>query len=172
MKRLLVDVNVILDLLLAREPHQASAAACLAAVEKGRVEGLISAHAVTTIYYLCRRAIGSDGARLAVEDLLSLCAIAPVDDLVISRALALELSDFEDAVSAAAAEAAGCEAILTRDPAGFVGAPIPALEPAMLLALLAEEVREPESQYEGAGGARRRRAARSAPRRRVSAPRR
>lgn len=161
MKRFLVDVNVILDLLLAREPHHSASAACLAAMEEGRVEGWISAHAVTTLYYLCRRELGSDGARRAVEDLLALCAVAPVDGFVISRALTLELSDFEDAVSAAAAESAGCEAILTRDAAGFAGAPLPALDPAILLALLAEEVREPESAY----GGRRRRSTRSAPRR-------
>jgi predicted nucleic acid-binding protein len=169
MKRLLVDVNVLLDLLLARHPHHAAAAACLAAVEGGRIEGWISAHAVTTLYCLCRRELGRDGARAAVEDLRALCAIAPVDDQVISRALALDLTDFEDAVGAAAAEAVGCEAILTRDSAGFAGSPLPALEPALLLALLAEEVREPEapwgSRRRRTSGVRRSRLARAAARR-------
>ena len=162
MKRALVDVNVVLDVLLARAPHAATSTACLAAVESNRVEGLLSAHAVTTLAYLAARALGKGGARRAIDDLCAIFAIATVDEAVIRRALALDLADFEDGVTAAAAEAAGCEAIVTRDVAGFKGSPVPALEPVLWLVLLADrpagdsdpDLREPESAY---GGKRRRR---------------
>ena len=161
MKRALVDVNVVLDVLLARAPHAASSTACLAAIETGRVEGFLSAHAVTTIAYLVGRALGNAGARRAIDDLCAIFAIASVDEAVVRRALALDFADFEDAVTAAAAEAADCEAIVTRDVSGFKGSPVAALEPALWLALLAErrpgasasDVREPATGY---GGRRRR----------------
>ena len=162
MKRALVDVNVVLDVLLARAPHATSATACLAAIESGRFEGLLSAHAVTTVAYLVGRALGKPGARRAIGDLCTIFGIAPVDEGVIRRAIALALADFEDAVTAAAAEASGCEAIITRDATGFAGSPVPALEPALWLALLGEsssdhasdaELREPSGEY----GAKRRR---------------
>jgi len=54
-----------------------------------------------------------------VGDLLTVFRVAPVDDAVIGRALTLAWRDFEDAVCAAAADAAGCNAIVTRDPRGF-----------------------------------------------------
>ena len=55
MKRVLLDVNVILDVLLDRKPHAEASAAAWAAVEIGAAKGLLAAHAVTTVYYLIRR---------------------------------------------------------------------------------------------------------------------
>lgn len=139
MKRVLFDVNVILDVLLARAPHAAGSTACLAVIEARRVEGFLSGHAVTTLAYLVGRARGKAEARRVVQDLCALFTIAPVDEAVIQRALVLSLDDFEDAVTAAAAEAARCEAILTRDVGGFSESPVPGVEPALWLALLEEE---------------------------------
>ncbi len=154
MRRALVDVNVVLDVLLGRSPHAASSTACLAAIESRAAEGLLSAHAVTTISCLVERALGRKEARRAVEDLTAIFTIAPVDEAVIRRALALDLVDFEDAVTAAAAEASACEAIVSRDQAGFAGSPVPAIEPALWLALLDEptavppvELQEPPAAY-------------------------
>lgn len=167
MKRVLVDVNVVLDVLLARLPHAAASTACLAAIEARRVEGFLSGHAVTTLAYLVGRSRGRVEARKVVQDLCALFSIAPVDAAVLQRAMVLPLDDFEDAVTAAAAEAAGCEAILTRDASGFADAPVPGVEPQLWLALLEEgakdpsesEVHEPRAQGfpRGKVGARRRR---------------
>lgn len=151
MKRILVDVNVVLDVLLARAPHAAASTACLAAIEARRVEGALSAHAVTTLAYLVGRARGKAEAKKVVQDLCALFTLAPVDAPVIQRAMVLPLDDFEDAVTAATAEASRCEAILTRDGSGFRGSPVPAIEPALWLTLLREagenspdwEVQEP-----------------------------
>ena len=49
MKRALFDVNVVLDVLLDRKPHVEASAAAWAAVETGAAQGLLAAHAVTTI---------------------------------------------------------------------------------------------------------------------------
>ena len=45
-------------------------------------------------------------------------------------------ADFEDAVCAASAAAANCEAIVTRDPAGFRGSPVTPIDAATVLAWL------------------------------------
>ena len=138
MKRVLVDVNVVLDVLLARSPHAAASTACLAAIEARQVEGVLSAHAVTTLAYLVGRVRGKAEAKRVVQDLCALFRLAPVDQAVLQRAMLLPCDDFEDAVSAAAAEATGCEAILTRDGSGFRGSPVPAIEPTLWLTLLRE----------------------------------
>lgn len=52
MKRLLLDVNIILDVLLERPPHAEDAAALWALIETGKAAGLLSAHAVTIVHYL------------------------------------------------------------------------------------------------------------------------
>lgn len=136
MTRILVDVNVVLDALLVRPPHSDAATRLWTAIEKGQAEGLVPAHGVTTLYYLLGRAKGAASAGRAIGDLLAVFKVASVDQTVLQRALALAWPDFEDAVCAAAAEAAGCNLIVTRDPAGFKGSPVPPVDAATSLALI------------------------------------
>ena len=130
MKPLLVDLNVILDVILERSPGVEPASALWAAIENGRGRGLIPAHGLTTIFYLLERARDAAFARNGVERLISVFGVAPIDDAVVRRALVLGWPDFEDAVCAAAAEASGCEAIVTRDPDGFPDSPVTVVDPA------------------------------------------
>jgi predicted nucleic acid-binding protein len=129
MKRILFDVNVVLDVLLDRKPHAEASAAVWAAVETGMAEGLLAAHAVTTIHYLVRKETGAAKARGIVSAILRVFGIAAVNSAVIQEALQLSCSDFEDAVTAAAARLAGCDFVVTRDPKGFRGSPVRPLTP-------------------------------------------
>lgn len=136
MKRVLVDVNLILDVLLDRRPHVTSASAVWAAIEDGRAEGLLAAHAVTTIHYLNAKAVGGRAARETTDALLSVFGVAAVDEGVIRTANALGWQDFEDAVTAAAAQRAKCAAIITRNAKDFAGSPVRVLAPAEAAAWL------------------------------------
>ncbi len=139
MKRLLLDINVVLDILLDRKPHVSASSAVWAKVELGEAVGLLAAHGVTTIFYLVEREHGARVACEAVEAMLQVIDVAPVDDSVIRSALKLSWPDFEDAVCAVAALHSRCDAIVTRDPAGFPSSPVPVLEPEAALALLATQ---------------------------------
>ncbi|MDQ3069138.1 MAG: PIN domain-containing protein [Acidobacteriota bacterium] len=139
MKRLLLDLNVFLDVILDRSPDAEVAAALWAAIERGQGQGMIPAHGVTTIFYLLEKARGAAFAREGVERLIHVFNVAPVDDQVVGRALALAWPDFEDAVCAAAAEASVCDALVTRDPDGYPNAPLPVIDPAAALSWLSEE---------------------------------
>lgn len=136
MTRLLFDLNVVLDVLFDRRPHVEAAAGLWAAIERGEAEGMIAAHGVTTLHYLAARAASPAFARRCVADVLTVFAVAPVDAAVLSDALTLEFANFEDAVCAAAASAAQCQAIVTRDRRGFKKARLPALTPAEALAIV------------------------------------
>lgn len=135
MKRVLFDTNVVLDVLLDRQPHARASAAAWAAVERGISEGMLAAHAVTTIHYLVRKEVGNVRAKRAMVAILRAFGVAAVDGAVVQEALQLPLSDFEDAVTAAAARSAGCEWIVTRDPKGFRGSPVPSLTPEAVIPL-------------------------------------
>lgn len=137
MKRILLDTNVVLDVLLDRAPHAAASAAVWAAIERRFAQGVLAAHAVTTIHYLARRELGAARAGRLVREVLSVFAVAAVDGKVLDVALGLGLADFEDAVTAAAARAAGCDAIVSRDPKGFRKAGVTCLLPEACVALLA-----------------------------------
>jgi predicted nucleic acid-binding protein len=138
-KRVLLDVNVILDLVLARAPFSASAVALWAGAEQGRLEIVLPGHGVTTVFYLAARERGNAFAARVIEDLLAVPSIAPVDGPVLRRALALGWPDFEDAVCAAAAEAARCDFLVTRDPKGYRRSPVPVVDAPTALSLIATD---------------------------------
>ena len=137
MKRILFDVHVMLDVLLDRKPFADTSSAVWATVERGEAEGFLSAHAITTLHYLNAKAVGARMARETTDALLSVFAVAGVDDAVLNAALALNWTDFEDAVTAAAAKRAKCEALVTRNPADFKGSAVRVLTPSEALAWLA-----------------------------------
>ena len=136
MKRVLLDLNVLLDVLLDRRPHSESSLALWAEALRAEVQVLFPAHGVTTVYYVTARQRQAAFARAAVTELLTVASIAPVDEGTLRRALALDWPDFEDAVCAAAAEATSCDLLVTRDSAGFKDSPVLAVDPVTALSLV------------------------------------
>ena len=136
MKRVLLDVNVLLDVLLDRPLFAAHASAIWSLIERGEAEGFLSAHALTTLHYLNSRAVGPRMASDTTEALLSVFDVAGVDAAVLNAALALGWTDFEDAVTAAAARRAKCDAIVTRNARDFPKAPVRVLTPSEAAAWL------------------------------------
>jgi predicted nucleic acid-binding protein len=134
--RALIDTNILLDVLLARGDHALPAAEVWTAAEERRIDAFVSAHAVTTVHYVVRRSGTSQEAKRVVAVLLGAMAVAPVDGLVLSEAAAMNLGDYEDAVTLAAAQRSKCDAIITRDLKGFAGSRLRVMQPKQLLAIL------------------------------------
>lgn len=134
--RVLVDLNVIIDVLQKRQPFYEGSAGVLDAVARGDVSGWLAAHSVTTLFYVISRVRDRETAVQAVTKLLESFAVARVDDAVIRRALALGWNDFEDAVQMAAASAEEVDYLITRNIKDFQSGQIPVMQPAALLALL------------------------------------
>lgn len=133
---LLVDINVVLDVVLARPPWASESAELLDAIARGGARGFIAGDAVTTVHYITERASGRAAAITAVADLLDICEVVPVVSADFRRALALGLKDFEDAVQVVAALHVGADYLVSRNAKDFKGAPILVRAPAELLPLL------------------------------------
>lgn len=134
--RVLVDTNVVLDVLLDREPHVRDSADIMSRVETGEVSGWLCATTVTTLFYLVAKAADVTTALAEVQNLLSLFEIAPVNRPILEGALALGFSDFEDAVLHEAARQIEAQAIVTRNTKDFERAEIPVYTPEELKAIL------------------------------------
>ena len=135
MTRVLLDVNVVLDVLADREPFVRDAEMVLRLVESGKIEGLLAAHTVTTLHFLLSRHLGKARAKGVLDDLLQITRIVAVDDGRIRHALAMNWTDFEDAVQAACAEQAEADYLVTRDKKGFRRSSVKVVTPAELLAV-------------------------------------
>ena len=130
--RVLFDTNVVLDLLLDREPFSLDAAKCFSRVEAGEIEGCLCGSTVTTLHYLIRKSVGPRKARESMSLLLSLFEIAPVNKAALEGAMNLPFKDFEDAVLHEAARLVNTDVIVTRNTADFKHSSIPVLLPGQL----------------------------------------
>jgi predicted nucleic acid-binding protein len=129
----LLDINVVLDVLLERQPFFKQSDEVWKACDDGRVEGYISATTLPTIFYIARKLHGLERARKSIELCLQAFDIAPVNGKILETAFQMAGRDFEDDLQIACAVSLGLDAICTRDSAGFVASPVPALSPELLL---------------------------------------
>ena len=134
--RVLVDTNVVLDVLLDRQPFAEAAVKIFALIEESRIEGFLGATTITTIDYLLCQALPREEARKALKRLLGLFEIAPVNRPVLEQALHSKVADFEDAVLEQAARLVGADVIATRNCTDFKSSTVTVMDPAELLATI------------------------------------
>lgn len=118
--KLLIDTNVILDVLLRREPFCTSAEKVLSLPKETGVEKYFSASAVTDVYYIAYRQIKNrEIVRELLHRVLKTVKIATVTSDDIHAAFALNWKDFEDAVQHSVAKSNHFYGIVTRNMQGF-----------------------------------------------------
>ncbi len=111
----LFDTNIILDVMLARGSYARPAALLLSEVERGRIEGYLSAITITTIFYLASKTVNKKIAKEQIQNLLAIFKISPINQKVLNSALEMNFTDYEDAVLNAAAIESDVEFIVTRN---------------------------------------------------------
>lgn len=134
--KVMIDLNVILDVLQKRDPFYEASAALLAAAETGRMHGYIAAHSVTTLFYLIQKGKSSSGARATITNLLQFLSICPVDQMTIEQALNLDYHDFEDAVQMMSAVQCKADYLITRNIKDYDPALLTVVQPVDFLATL------------------------------------
>lgn len=125
--RLLIDINVLLDVALQRPG--APAASRLLGMCGRRHEGWLAWHSVATLAYLIDRGQSSVSSRDFIRSLLVWADVAKTGRSDALAALELPMRDFEDALQVAAAMACGAQFIITRNERDFKTSPVPALNP-------------------------------------------
>jgi hypothetical protein len=107
--RVLLDLNIILDVLLNRAPWVTDSAATWDAHRAGEVVAHVAAFAVPTVFYVMRRQSdlirAHEGVRICLESL----EIAPVTRSTLQLARRQAGSDYEDNLQIACAVEAGLQ---------------------------------------------------------------
>jgi predicted nucleic acid-binding protein len=127
--KVMLDLNVLLDVVQRREPFYAASATVLSQAVESPGTSYLPGHALTTLHYIVAKHADREQANTLVDWVLAHLEIVPQDRALFVRARNLRFDDFEDAALASAAEAAGCKVILTRNVADFVASPVPAVTP-------------------------------------------
>ncbi len=131
--RAFFDLNVVLDVVLNRQPWAADSIQVWDAHQARRIEGFLAATEITNLYYIVRRVADDSKARSAVGVCLSTFSIVPVDLQILKAAEQQTGGDYEDNVCIACAVEVGADWIVTRDLSGFTQSPVPAVSPGELV---------------------------------------
>ena len=135
--RVLFDTCVLVDSLQDRKPFSENANKLLIAVAEKRIDGCITAKAITDIYYLMHRHTHSDAeSRKVVSKLFLLYEVLDTQAQDCRRALASSMTDYEDGVMAETAIRSGVDAIVTRNEKDYANAGIRILTPDALVQML------------------------------------
>lgn len=125
--KVLFDTNVVLDVLLNRQPWVADAMPLWRAGYEGQFSPYLVATSLTNLFYIVRKTAGRGAALGAIGVCLDALSVLPVDGTSMGLALPMVGADFEDNVHIACAVRFGVSLIVTRDPAGFAASPVLAL---------------------------------------------
>ena len=127
--KVLLDTNVIMDVLMKREPHFDRSAAVLRKCGNG-VTGCIAASQSTDIFYLLRRGRSSVAEATAViKKLATNLKLIDVTSKIVVAALDSPIVDFEDALLVECAKLAKVDYIVTRNTKDFIASTIPIIDP-------------------------------------------
>jgi predicted nucleic acid-binding protein len=134
--RVFLDANVVLDVLLDRQPFVAESKRVWAGSDAGAFDAHIAAFTLTTIHYLCEKHDGPEAADRAVDICLEAFEIAALYRECVVAARRMSGRDFEDNLQIACALTDFTEAIVTRNPGDFRASPIAVYTPTQFLAEL------------------------------------
>lgn len=132
--RLMIDANIILDVLQAREPYLTDSSGISKLCETNLAEGHISTLSFANLVYVMRKELDPE----KIEEVLKLLSlIYRFDDFTqadLYNAASLKWNDFEDAVQASIAKRINADYIITRNVKDYKDSEIMALSPSEFLA--------------------------------------
>lgn len=132
--KILIDTNIVLDVMLKREPFYRLSLEILSLAKKEDIEEYVSASAITDIYYLAYRQLRDKViVNKLMKELLTVVSVASVSGQEIENAISLEWNDFEDSVQYSVAFLQEMEGIVTRNPNDYKEAKIKVWKPEELL---------------------------------------
>ena len=133
---MLIDTDVLIGVALDRTPHSGPSTEFLEMVEQSRRSAFIAWHTISNFYYIVARSSSGAFARQFILELTDFIEVGPVSTETVRYAASLPVSDFEDALQVAAAQACGARHIVTRNVSDFRHSPVPAITPREAIAIL------------------------------------
>jgi predicted nucleic acid-binding protein len=128
--KVLIDTNIILDVLLDRQPYSQDSAKIVVLSEKGIIESYVSASAITDIYYITQKTYKDTQTTIGlIKKIVQIVSIATITEDNICRALELEWTDFEDSVQYIVGESISADYLITRNACDFSNSSIKIVTP-------------------------------------------
>ena len=135
MKKILIDLNIILDFLNKRNFHQEAAQLINMCVEN-KLSGYICAHEVTTLsYFLLKEQKDKTKVINTITALLDIFHVIPIDESILRDSLISPITDYEDAVIEVSSMKTNIDYIISRNISDFKSSRILAYTPEQFVIL-------------------------------------
>ena len=135
MRKIFIDTNILLDVVLHRCGFFEQAAAVWADCESRQVQGFVSAISLNNMHYIMRKRVEAAAALEYVRFVLNIFSVVPLDEAILRLAVDLPHKDFEDAIQTFSAVQVKADCIVTRDREHFSNNYMPVISPAEYLDL-------------------------------------
>ncbi|MCL1811648.1 MAG: PIN domain-containing protein [Methanomassiliicoccaceae archaeon] len=136
----LFDTNVLLDIVLKREPFCSASLRAAEYALEGKITGFVSVQSLKDIFYFVSMVQGEENAFDIVEKLSILFRPIGVTSEDSMTAIMSDFRDYEDGLINASAVRNDIRAILTRDRAGFLESDLLIMSPSGLEEYLKADV--------------------------------
>lgn len=117
--KILVDTNVILDVLLKREPFYIDSAKVWTYVSEELTEGFIAGITVNNLYYIVKKLKSVEVAAEFVDQLLDDFNVVWLTKDILKQARTIPDLDYEDLIQYFSAVHQGCDVLVTRNKSDF-----------------------------------------------------
>lgn len=139
MIKVFLDTNIMLDVLLGRKKFLLQSSNIIQLADNGYIELYATALSFVNAMYVGRKELGKAVILQKIKDFHDILRTAPMDDMELSKALAMDDKDFEDNLQYCSAVSADCDVIVTRNVKDFpTDGEVKAMLPGDFLDALAE----------------------------------
>ncbi len=128
-KKLFIDSDIILDIILKREPFFSDSQKLLSLIERNYFSGFTSSLIVANCYYIISSNKDKETALEAISKIRSILNVLPFTDKEIGESLSSSIKDFEDGVQYFIALNNRIDNLITRNISYYRGLDINILTP-------------------------------------------
>ena len=128
MKKILIDLNVLLDFLNKRNEHYQAAKIVDLCIDK-RITGYICAHEITTLAYFLTKEGRGNKTKPIISRILDVFSTIPITEAILRDALHSRIRDYEDAVVESSCLRNEIELIVSRNLRDFRQSRVKAVSP-------------------------------------------
>ena len=136
---ILIDINILLDHLLKREPFYHDARKVVELCSEDDYNGCIALHTVTTMWYILRK-FPEEQRRKTLDYVCGIMQVVGTSHEAVVNAINDDtFKDFEDCVQSKCAMTANADYIITNNIQDYLYSAVPAITPKDYLEILSKE---------------------------------
>lgn len=129
MIKIFIDTDIIIDFLTGRKPYSVSAANLFSRIDKMEIDAYTSSLTIRNLYYILRKNASHDRVIRALNELIGMIGVLPVNLDSMEKALQSEFPDLETGIQYSCAESEKVNAIITRNIRDYKLSRIPVVGP-------------------------------------------